>query len=515
MRLPQQSIGLYNSVIHKASRCKPTSPLVKLCFKSDKSGSDIVKAKQTSAKSAPAPIPNNLGIEKLLLKNNKPYIPKLKHERVSFEFPGLPNQDDFAKHATEPKIVNRWSKYIPKILGVLAILWGGYTIKVWYFDSLNDSGENSKDLLDPSQFHKFRITHKEQIDDDHYLIELRPKHTLWQYSYLTSYDSKSIWNGDRIWSVEIKQPEIMVVRSYTPLPLYFMKSEHTRSGEKKPLLRVVNNDLSDYDKQGSMCLYVKKYGDGEVSRYITSKELGDELELRGPHVEYRFPHHPLKEFHERPIFRDLPSKVESEYLVEKVLSVNKLPPYDNLDFYAAGTGIAPALQVLLSRNPYRGFINLHYSAQKPGELEPLERFLFFLEKLDRIKLYNYYDDVSRLSSVDSPEESNYLSPLRLDSKLSELSPEESLKLRMKVLEGSTSEAKESSEYQVERFENALEQAVQTSQHKKSSAALAVVCGPDGYVDFVAGKKDRVRNEQGEVAGLLGEKNWDSLNVYKL
>lgn len=483
------------------------------------------KVKSTSSPASPAPMDPNSGISHYLKKDNKPYIPKLKHERLSFEYPGLPNQDDFTKHTNEkkPKVVNRWSRYFPKIITGVVVLWGAYAIKVWIY--LPEPGSDSQELLDPREFHRFIITHKEEIDDQHFLIELVPKFNHWQYSFYSNYESKSIWNGDKIWSVDVKQPDIMVVRAYTPLPLYFMKSEYTRSGDRKPLLKVINNDADDYDKQGSMCLYVKKYNDGEVSRYIANKKIGEELELRGPNIEYKFPYHPLKQFHERPIFRDLPSKIEPENLVEKIKKVNKLAEFDNLVFYAAGTGITPILQVLLSRNPYRGFVDIHYSAQKQGELKPLERFLFFLEKLDRIKLHTHYDNIpnSRLNSKDvtKPEPSEYTSPLHLEEKgdkSHQLSPEEAYELRMQILNGDKKNHKTqptNDDQRVHRYENAIEQAIVTSKEPKKPASLSLVCGPDGYIDYVAGSKHAEVNEQGPIKGLLGEKGWDNDNTYKL
>lgn len=480
------------------------------------------KVKSTSSPASPAPMDTDSGVSHYLKKDNKPYVPKLKHERLSYEYPGLPNQDDFTKHANnkKPKTVTRWTRYFPKILTAVVVLWGAYVIKVWVY--LPEPGSDSQELLDPSEFHKFVITHKEEIDDNHYLLEIMPKFNHWQYSFNSNYESKSIWNGDRIWSVDIKQPDIMVVRAYTPLPLYFMKSEYTRSGERKPLLRVIDNDADDYDKQGTMCLYVKKYDDGEVSRYIVKKQVGEELELRGPNIEYKFPYHPLKQFHERPIFRDLPSKVEPENLVEKIKTVNNLPAFNNLTFYSAGTGIAPILQVLLSRNPYRGFVYLHYSAQKPGELKPLERFLFFLEKLDRIKLYTHYDTNPKtmLNSKDvvKPVPSEYVSALQEEKqKVHELSPEEALKLRMKIMDNdNTSDSAEAdNNLRVNRFKNAIEQAIETSREPKKPSSLALVCGPDGYVDYVAGRKLMETNEQGPIEGLLGTNNWDNSNTFKL
>lgn len=74
---------------------------------------------------------------------------------------------------------------------------------------------------------------------------------------------------------------------------------------------------------------------------------------------------------------------------------------------------------------------------------------------------------------------------------------------------------QSAEDRGEYFETALDQAIKTSKIPKKPASLAIVCGPEGYIDYVAGPKDLVRNEQGKIGGLLGEKNWDNSNVYKL
>lgn len=489
---------------------------------------EVFKVSSKSSLSAPAPMSPDLGVEGLMKKDNKPYIPKIKHDRLTYDYPGPPNEDDFTKHSDKvkkPVVVNRWSRHAPKLLTALAVLWCAYTVKVWYFPL--EKGADSKELLDPHAFHKFVITHKQKIDDDHYLIEVRPKFKNWQYSYYAHYENKSIWNGDKLWSVEVKQPHIMVVRSYTPLPLYFMKSERTRSGELEPLLRVIDNDAEDYDKGGVMTFYIKRYENGEVSRYIVDKNVGDELDIRGPHIDYTFPHHPLKALHERPMFRDLPSKIEAESLVETIKKDNKIPDFDNLDFYAAGTGIASALQPLLSRNPYRGFTRIHYSARTGNELGPLERFLFFLEKLDRVELIRHIDDhpktFLKAKDVTKPSSRNYVSPMRQELEgttegKSGLTPEEALKLRMSILDeekDNKTAAEEKARERAPRYENALQQAQVTSKKPKTPSALAIVCGPDGYTEYVAGGKLLNSDEQGPVTGLLGAKSWDSTNVYKL
>lgn len=473
-----------------------------------------------SSGSSTAPAPLDLdatGIGHLLKKDRRPYVPRTQHQRLSYEYPGLPNQDEFSEASKQIKTVSRWSRYMPKVLVGVALLWGAYTVKVWFFPSEEEA--SSQDLLTVHKFQPFVITHKEAIDQDHYLIEIAPKFSHWQYSYASDYPRKLIWNGDRIWLVEVKQPDIMVTRSYTPLPLYFQKSEYTRLGERAPLLRVVENDKGDYDKNGVMTLYIKRYNDGEVSRFITNKDVGDEIEIRGPYTDYKFPFHPLNPLYERPIFRDLPSKVEPENLRESVVRDNALPAYDNVNFFAAGTGIASALQPLLSRNPYRGFMTIYYSAKSDLELGPLNRFLFFLNKLDRVNVMSFYDNERRLAAHDIPlaAPSNYLSPQRLEQALAQ-SPQDELRARLQAMDESDPEpvngTSERPTGRLPHYQTALEQAAVTSQIPKQDASLALVCGPDGYVDHIAGSKRRDIDEQGDVGGALGKKGWTEHNVHK-
>ncbi|CAI5759841.1 unnamed protein product [Candida verbasci] len=476
--------------------------------------------KSETSKAAPAPF-NTPGIEKLLKKDNKPYIPKLNHKRLSFEYPSLPNQDQYNNLVEKPRTRTRWSRYIPKILTVIVLGYSVYMIKIWFIDpATKEEGEDSNDLLSPIEFHKFIITHKLQIDNNHYLIELKPKYSNWMLSFNVNPQEKSLWSGQKLWSVEVKHPMINIVRSYTPLPLYFMKSEYTRSGEKEPLLKVINPEIDVNDREGTMVLYVKRYDDGEVSKYITNKEIGDELELRGPDIDYKFPYHPLNKLHSRPIFKDLPSKVEPDNLKSIVMKEHNLSDVDNLTFYCGGTGISPALQMLFSKEPSLGYTTIHYSARSKGELGPLERFLFFLEKLDRIKLVYHIDNSNPITKKDitKPEESNYITPKKIDSK--DLNNDEKLKLRMAMMNQDEKTVVEkrlvSNELERgERFESVLEQAQHTSKQKKKGSSLAIVCGPDGYVDYIAGSKDLINNQQGEVKGLLGGKKWDNSNVYKL
>lgn len=520
LRMAARTLRCYSKKSHglcKASKSGASAPLDQApkdankpvhgnqtVSRSTESGVSHANQRLLGPSSAPAPMDPQL--QAALHKDNKPYVPKLHHQRVLYGYPGLPNEDDFSrisKKYQRPKTTTRWLRYVPKILTALVGIWGAYSVYVWvYHDS--EGGADSNELLDKASFHTFVITHKQPVGDDHFLVEVQPKHSQWKYSYYAN--NKSVWNGDRIWLVEVKQPEIMVVRSYTPLPLYFMQSEYTQLGEREPLLKVINPELDELDRGGTMCFYVKRYRDGEVSRYICNKAVGDEIELRGPRVEYQFPYHPLKPLVQRPVFKDLPSKVEPE-----AQAPQDLPEFGNLVFFAAGTGIAPALQVLLSRNPYRGFTTVHYLAQKPDELQPLERFLFFLEKLDRLKVVKHYDSERNfLTQEDVPR------PVEADTRETLLSAENSLKLRMDILNlDKKASAPAQTTVRAPRYENGLEQAAVTAKEPKKGPTLAIVCGPDGYVEHVAGPKLYETNEQGPVTGLLGSKSWSNTNVFKL
>lgn len=59
-----------------------------------------------------------------------------------------------------------------------------------------------------------------------------------------------------IWSIFIKDDDIQVERPYTP--------------------------LEGVDEQGNMKFWIKRYPKGEVGRWILSKAVGDQIEIRGP-----------------------------------------------------------------------------------------------------------------------------------------------------------------------------------------------------------------------------------------
>lgn len=198
--------------------------------------------------------------------------------------------------------------------------------------TINKSRKNSKPTdLQTDYFTPYQITRRVINDPNHFIIELTP--TVAQKTNIWSQLAKG-----QIWSIEVKQPEIMVARNYTPLPLRFVDGESDD-------LEVINKNDTENSNDGKLVLFIKNYDQGEVSKWIANLPLNHTIEIRGPFVEYS--------------------------LSEQV---------NNVNFFAAGTAIVGPLQLLL--NPYSNYssypkLNIFYSCGNiQKELGPISNILF-------------------------------------------------------------------------------------------------------------------------------------------
>ncbi|SCV16192.1 uncharacterized protein CGFF_03753 [Nakaseomyces glabratus] len=204
--------------------------------------------------------------------------------------------------------------------------------------------------LSPNDFTEYKITRRYDIDNCHYLIELTP----------LKRQNVNLWKElerNILWSIEVKQPEIMVVRNYTPLPLQ-LKS----NGNIVPL------DLNDPVESKKLLFYIKSYNNGEVARWIKSLPVGSTLELRGPFIDYKF-RNDLSKHH-----RD----ANGSTLINKT-------QLSNVPFFAGGTGIVTALQPIL--NPYGQFnynMTLFHSCKSIQELGCLYHLVNGLAQQNKI-----------------------------------------------------------------------------------------------------------------------------------
>lgn len=404
--------------------------------------------------------------ESALQQNTRPTAPV---QRISYEYPPPP-----ANKPQPPPESSPWRKHIPLLVGVAGVLWAAYALNYLF-----NSKEGEQTTLTPDKFTKYRITYREEIAPNMIAIELSPKFSA-HLDILTN--GGTLWNGKKLWSVQVKHPEIQIARKYTPLPLYYMQSKE--NGEEKALLRM----LGTAPDEGRMILVVKKYNDGEMSRYLHSLPIGSEVELRGPYVEHKFPYTHADMKPPRDPMLDIPTRMRAE----PPLDPSAVP--DNIAFFTAGTGIAPALQALLSTNPPRGFTSVYHSVRTRGEV-PFSRFMLFLEKTGRAKFNIFVDDENRFISAQDVPKPCPRQPRALDP----------------VTEPVSTDAEQTSQ----KWANAVAQAADKSYKPPllSGPSLAVICGPPGYISYVSG--DPGLKNDGPIGGLLGYRGWSDRNTTRM
>lgn len=144
---------------------------------------------------------------------------------------------------------------------------------------------NKKD--DPTSFKTFKLVSKEQVSSTASIFTITPESP-------RQLISTAAWKQG-IWNVEFKQPQLQIVRAYTPLP---------------PALA----DEVDAEIPDELRFLIRKDArGGEMSSYLHRLPVGATIELRGPNIEYPY----------TAIGEDV----------------------KNVIFIAGGTGIAPAMQV--------------------------------------------------------------------------------------------------------------------------------------------------------------------------
>ncbi|KAL8371834.1 hypothetical protein RB595_001569 [Gaeumannomyces hyphopodioides] len=154
--------------------------------------------------------------------------------------------------------------------------------------------------LNAATFVPFTLVSREAVTADTFVLTLRPRHrTLGARSSAASrfharrLDWLSDWSpwvwltGARehsneavyarawahgLWAVEVKQPQLQIVREYTPLPPPHSEEE----GEDGP--------WEASRRSGDLRLLVRAVDGGEVSSYLARLRLGAVVELRGPHL---------------------------------------------------------------------------------------------------------------------------------------------------------------------------------------------------------------------------------------
>ncbi|KAF9246996.1 hypothetical protein BU15DRAFT_38766 [Melanogaster broomeanus] len=243
-----------------------------------------------------------------------------------------------------------------------------------------------------------------------------------------------------MWSVFVKDDDIQVERPYTP--------------------------LEGVDENGHMKFWIKKYDNGEVGRWLHSKQVGDSIEIRGP------------------------IKTWSKSL--------QRGDWDEIILISGGTGIAPFHQLLHSMfktrdTPFHGRLTLLHGSRSLADIPPptMMNFLTTLSQQhpDKFELKLFVSSVGDSSVTRSPHiESGLIGRSAL---------EDVLRLT----------------HRTPWWKRIFWPCTATSVALERKV-LVMVCGPEQMVNAIAGPYGR-NYSQGQVGGFLGELGLQSHQVWKL
>jgi cytochrome-b5 reductase len=302
--------------------------------------------------------------------------------------------------------------------------------------------------LDQRRFHPFAIISKEPVSSSSSIYTLRPS-----LPPPTDADPYAPLWARGIWSVEFKQPQLQIARSYTPLPPTVTEQPGA---------------------PGDLRFLIRREQHGEVSGYLARLRIGAVVEIRGPKVEYEVPHG-----------------------VSEVV------------FLAGGTGIAPALQMaytlLEKRNGERINVRILWANRRReecvGRRRAVKRSWWSWGRTNTAKDTDSVPPnriVKELQGLEKRFEGRVRVDYMVDEEGSFIGKSDILK----VTGGSGIGSVKSNE---------------GAEAAKPGTKLLLISGPEGFVDFYAGSREleNVKLGQGCLGGLLGGLGLNNWTVVKL
>ncbi|KAF9897523.1 NADH-cytochrome b5 reductase [Lobosporangium transversale] len=258
-------------------------------------------------------------------------------------------------------------------------------------------------------------------------------------------------------AVYVKDDEIQAMRAYTPI--------HSLEEEKEEGQGI---------GQDSFQLLIKRYGEGQVSRFVHSARPGQKIEMRGPILIW-------------------PG------------SRSDLAQWDEIGMIAGGTGITAMLPIIYSAltHPDKKIkVSLLFAAQVPEEL-------YFKDQLDQLQK-TYSNQLSVVYTVDkipsSPtptttaeEWKGYVGYVNQDM-LKGLMPTPNKTLDAPAPASSSPP------------ENQTDIGNGNSNGNTTGKSIVLICGPESMVKHVAGS--RGINGQEPVRGILGAMGYQKDQVFR-
>ena len=342
--------------------------------------------------------------------------------------------------------------------------------------------------LNEQTFVPFTITAREQVSPTSFIITVEHKDgDLWGSSRKAM---DAAW-AHGLFCVEIKQPELQVARDYTPLPPPPIRGEDAGGKRAK----------AEHQRHGNLRFLIRKMDGGEVSTYLSRLKVGDQIELRGPHLGFD-----LKE---------------------------RLGEAKSLVFLAGGTGVAPALQAVHKlldghdgddddNSQSKPFIHLMWANRRR-------------EDCDNSSINNNHNAiVSLLKAAKARHGDQFNYTCTVDAEGSFIT-DRAVSDAVTALGGRTSlPASVSDNCQFHSPVLLAASSERDDKEKKAAGAkcecgpsggknLLMVSGPDGFIEHFVGPKRWYGGKelQGPVRGVVGDltrkkpKTWDDWLVLKL
>ncbi|RMZ67113.1 aminotriazole resistance [Pyrenophora seminiperda CCB06] len=316
------------------------------------------------------------------------------------------------------------------------------------------STEASDGTLNPHTFTPYTLVDKQPVSATSAIFILR------NTSGLPDNESvKEVWKRS-IWSVQIKQPQLQIARAYTPLP-------SAANGKKTG-----GNEAED------VRLLIRQEVGGEVSTYLHRLPVESAIELRGPHTELTLP-------------RDI---------IEVI-------------FLAGGTGIAPAMQVAqaLARRTGSRMHILWANRRREECIGGISDDTGNAAMQDRVGWWKSFwgssEPVADMPVADgSDDKAKGVIVKELDA----------LKQHSLPTKGGLDVNYYVDEENIFIQPSDIERMI-TRKREESGSRLIIVSGPEGFLDYWAGKKlwANGKEVQGPLGGRLSKMNLGEWKVIKL
>ncbi|KAH7125587.1 hypothetical protein B0J11DRAFT_309852 [Dendryphion nanum] len=315
---------------------------------------------------------------------------------------------------------------------------------------------SSDAALNPHTFTPYTLVDKQPVSSTSAIFTLRNE--------TGPRDPESLTEGWKrsVWSVQIKQPQLQIARAYTPLPTTD-PTAHQR----------------DIERPAEIRLLIRQEKGGEVSTYLHRLPENATVDLRGPNTEFELPHD-----------------------IKEVV------------FLAGGTGIAPAMQVaqaLARRTGSR--MHILWANRKReeclggvGDETPAiegRRSGWWRSLLG----VGHSATQEPLVNTSADGEKNVIVRELEALKERNTTHSEGLKVHYYVDEEQTF---------IKSGDVARKLRLDSTQHDNGSR-LILISGPDGFIEYWAGKKIWVggRETQGPLGGVLSKMDLKDWSVFKL